>query len=199
MARPGIFEPTLFSRRVILPVSVYIRAMHPKTAIRPDVAAIKRVLDAGWCGQLKIHGHRAQFHIPPDQSLPLLAYNRQALQHKKEIPAALGAELRRLFASPNGWTVVDAEWMKGDDRVYAFDLLRRDGQLLSHLTYRERWEMLPRVYASATVETLSLFKSVDKCLEALSRPDEWIEGLVFKALETPGFADTSIIRCRKRP
>ncbi len=173
--------------------------MHPKTEIRPDRGAMKRVLDAGWCGQLKIHGHRAQFHISAEPSQAVLAYNRQGEFHQKAVSAALSAELRRLFAPVVGWTVVDGEWRKSEDHVYIFDLLKKDGQLLKDRTYLERWEMLPRVYTSASVETLPLYRTVERCLEALEKPDDFIEGLVFKSLSTPGFNDTSIVRCRKRP
>jgi len=58
--------------------------------------------------------------------------------------------------------------------------------------------MLPQVYRSDCVETLPLYRTVERCLEALARPEPWIEGLVFKALSTPGFADTSVIRCRRK-
>lgn len=174
--------------------------MHPKTEIRPDRAAIKRVLDHGWAGQLKIHGHRAQIHLSPDPAQPSQVYNRQGALHAKPLPPALAAELQRIFGprpDAPGWTVLDAEWLKGDDRVFVFDLLRREGRLLEPLTYAERWELLPRVYASEMVETLPLLRSVDRCLEALARPEPWIEGLVFRALSTPGFSDTSIVRCRR--
>ncbi len=197
MALPSIFEPTIFSRRTALPASTYIRAMHPKTEIRPDPAAIKRVLDMGWAGQLKIHGHRAQFHISADPAEEVLVYNRQGVFHKKEVPDDLASELRRLFLPSTGWNVIDSEWLKGENKVYVFDYLKKDGVALKGRTYRERWELLPRVYISPFIETLPLLKTVDKCMTALDKSDERFEGLVFKALDTPGFNDTSIIRCRK--
>jgi hypothetical protein len=197
VALPKLFEPTIFSGRTIVPASVYIRAMHPKTEIRPDRAAIKRVLDMGWAGQLKIHGHRAQFHVSANPEEEVLAYNRQGVFHRKEVPEDLASELRRLFLPTKGWSVVDAEWLKGENKVYVFDYLKKDGVILKGRTYQERYDMLPRAYISPIIETLPLYKTVEKCMEALDRDDERIEGLVFKALETPGFNDTSIIRCRK--
>jgi ATP-dependent DNA ligase len=173
--------------------------MHPKTEIRPERGAIKRVLDMGWVGQLKIHGHRAQIHIPCDASESVLVYNRQGQVHKKALPAKLDAELRRIFGPKDGWTVLDAVWLKGPDKLYVFDMLRREGHSLESATYAERWALLPRVYASDCIETLPLLRSVEKCLEALAAPGEELEGLVFKALNTPGFSDTSIVRCRKVP
>lgn len=197
MALPGIFEPIIFSSRAKVSASVFIKPMHPKTEIRPDRGAIKRVLDAGWCGQLKIHGHRAQFHISADPAEEVLAYNRHGEFHKKEVPESLAAELRRLFLPKTGWTVIDAEWLKPDNKVFVFDYLKKDGQLLASYTYQERLELLPRVYSSEIVETLPIYKTVERCMEELEKDDPKIEGLVFKALTTPGFRDTSIVRCRK--
>lgn len=162
---------------------------------------MKRVLDLGWVGQLKIHGHRAQIHLSPVPEQAPLVYNRQGNLHAKQLPPALAAELRRIFGprpDSDGWTVLDAEWLKGEDKIYVFDILRREGRLLESLTYAERWELLPRVYASDSVQTLPLLRSVDRCLEVMERPEPWIEGLVFRALTTPGFSDTSIVRCRRK-
>lgn len=194
---PSIFEPIIFSRRTAVPASTYIRAMHPKTEIRPDPAAIKRVLEMGWAGQPKIHGHRAQFHISADPADEVLAYNRQGVFHKKEVPDDVAAELRRLFLPTSGWAVVDAEWLKPQNKVYVFDYLKKDGVILRGNTYQERYDLLPRLYISPIVETLPLLKTLDKCLATLEREEATLEGLVFKALDTPGFNDTSIIRCRK--
>lgn len=203
MTLPGIFDWTPLTRpRTLLnsvSTSAFIRPMHPKTEIRPDRAAIKRVLDMGWAGQLKIHGHRAQLHVPADAAQPVRAYNRHGQLHKKTLPKPVEAELRRLFAPKSGWSVLDAEWLKGEDKIFVFDYVKREGELLSSLGYLARWELLPRVYASPCIETLGLLRTVDKCLEALASTDPHVEGLVFKALETPGFADTSIVRCRRNP
>jgi len=199
VALPGIYQQTIFSGHAALAPSLFIRAMHPKTEIRPDRATIKRVLDAQWCGQLKIHGHRVQFHVPAEPTLDIFAYTRQGTLHKKPIPAPLATELRRLFAPPSGWNVVDGEWLKAEDRVFVFDFLKKDNRLLSSLTYTERLAMLPRVFNVNCIETLPIYRTVDKCLAAMDRPESYIEGLVFKSLNTPGFADTSIIRCRRSP
>ncbi len=103
-----------------------------------------------------------------------------------------------MFAPAAGWNVIDGEWLKGTDRVYVFDILKQEGRLLRDLTYLQRWELLPRLYISPMVETLPIYRTVAKCLEILAQADEKIEGLVFKSLTTPGFQDTSIIRCRRR-
>ena len=194
---PGIFEPTLFSRRMKLPPSFYIRAMHPKTEIRPDLESVRRILDAGWVAQLKIHGHRAQVHIHESALQPVLVYNRQGQLHKKELPAAMENELRRIFQPARGWNVIDAEWIKDQDKIYAFDFLKQDDQLLRGLNFETRWKRLPRNVLSPSVQILPLLRDAKECMEALARSEEWIEGVVFKS-QTPGFEDTSIIRCRKQ-
>jgi ATP-dependent DNA ligase len=173
--------------------------MHPKTEIRPDRAAMKRVLDAGWAGQLKMHGHRAQIHVSADPSVEPLAYTRHGKVHTKRLPASLVAELRRIFQPDTSWTVLDVEWIKARDALYVFDILKRQGRLLSDQNYAQRWESLPRVFASDWVHCLPILRTIDRCLEALADPNPEIEGLVFKALMTPGFHDTSIIRCRRNP
>lgn len=196
---PGIFDVTIFSarRRFVAP-SAFIRAMHPKTEINPSRASIEKILKAGWVGQTKIHGHRAQIHLPADTSEDALAFNRQGRLHKKLLPPEIVDELRRIFNLKTGWTVIDSEWLKSEDKLFIFDVLKFNNKLLRTLNYGERFKLLPRAYISPHVQTLPLLTTVDKCMEVLSDPDEDIEGLVFKSIQTKGFEDTAIVRCRKR-
>lgn len=173
--------------------------MHPKTEVRPDRAAIKRILDNGWVGQAKIHGHRAQIHVPSEPGEATLVYNRQAQLHARPLSKRLDAEVRRLFAPSEGWTVIDAEWLKPEDRLHVFDVLKRQGRLLADYTYEQRYELLPRVFSSECLEVLPLLRTADKCMDVLASTDPHVEGVVLKALNTPGFRDTSIVRCRKTP
>lgn len=179
-----------------LPPSFYIRAPHPKTEIRPDLASVSRILDAGWLAQLKIHGHRAQVHIHESDLQPVLVYNRHGQQHKKVLPDAVEAELRRVFLPARGWNVLDAEWIKDVDKIYIFDFLKQDNQSLRGLNFESRWKRLPRNFISPSLQILPLLRDATECMAALARPEEWIEGVVFKSA-SPGFEDTSIIRCRK--
>lgn len=195
---PGIFEDTLFSRRFALPASLYIRAPHPKTEIRPERSAVERVLSAGWVGQVKIHGHRAQIHISSDPEVSPIVYNRQGKPHQKELSLPIISELRRLFTPARGWNVVDAEWIKSEDKLFVFDFLKKDGVALSRQTYTERYNLLPRNFISPHFQVLPLLTSVEKCLEPLASTDPNIEGVVFKSPTTAGFSDTSVIRCRRK-
>lgn len=178
--------------------SVFIRAMHPKTEISPTLPAVTKILKAGWVGQMKIHGHRAQIHISADPKEKVVAYNRQGREHKMLLPDKIAGELRRIFEPKSGWTVIDAEWLKPEGKLFVFDLLKQNDQLLRKLSYGERFALLPRSYISPCVKTLPILSTPEKCMAVLATPDEYIEGLVFKSLNTKGFSDTAIVRCRKR-
>ncbi len=192
----SINNPTIFSRGVILNESPFIKAPHPKTSIRADVQAIQRILSHGWAAQLKIHGHRAQIHIPADSSQRLLVYNRQGQLHKVQPSAELAADLYRLFAPQFDWTVIDTEWLKASRKIFVFDILKRSGELQHSKCYRERYDLLPRIYRSEYIETLPLIYSAKRCMEQMQKAPDYVEGLVLKSLETKGFHDTSLVRCR---
>lgn len=177
-----------------MPSSIYIPAMHPKTEIAPTRASVEKTLKAGWIGQTKIHGHRAQIHLSATDAI---VYNRQGRPHAKALSPEIVTELRRLLPPFEGYTVFDAEWLKPEKKIFLFDLLKRDGQLLNRMTYRERHALLPRAYISKHVQTLPLLTTLERCMDVLSDPDPLVEGLVFKA-DRKGFEDTSIVRCRKR-
>lgn len=172
--------------------------MHPKTEISPTLEAVSKILKAGWIGQMKIHGHRAQIHMSADPDDDVIAYNRQGRPHKMLLPDKIASELRRIFNPEKGWTVIDAEWLKPEGKLFVFDMLKKDDKLLRRLSYGERYKQLPRAYISPHVKTLPILTSPEKCMDVLATPDAYIEGLVFKSLNTKGFEDTSIVRCRKR-
>jgi ATP-dependent DNA ligase len=171
--------------------------MHPKTEISPTLSSVDKILKAGWIGQMKVHGHRAQIHLSPESD-EIVVYNRQGRAHKMALQKEIENELRRIFDLESGWTVIDAEWLKPEKQLYIFDLLKKDGKLLRSLTYTERYALLPKSYISPYVKTLPWLTTVAKCMAVLESPEDDIEGLVFKSPSTKGFDDTSIVRCRKR-
>jgi ATP-dependent DNA ligase len=172
--------------------------MHPKTEISPTRSSVEKVLGMGWVGQMKIHGHRAQIHLSADSAEEPIAFNRQGKTHKKLLPEKIVKELRRVLSLESGWTVIDTEWIKDENKLFIFDILKLNGQSLNRLTYAERFKLLPRAYLSPHLQTLPLLMTVEKCMDVLGRPEDYIEGLVFKSVNTRGFKDTSIVRCRKR-
>lgn len=177
----------------------FLRPMHPKTELIPTEAALRKAFALGWVAQAKIHGHRAQVHIPAEGlEAQVLAFNRQGNLHKKALPELLVSELRRLLTPQFGWNVIDAEWLKDTDKLYLFDFLKKDGVLLSHFSFAERFALLPRVYRSECMETLGLLKSIPRCLELLATDDPKIEGLVLRSEKAVGFSDSSIVRARKK-
>ncbi len=178
--------------------SAFIKAMHPKTEVSPTLASVEKLLRAGWAGQMKVHGHRAQIHLSADPADDVVAYNRQGSPHKKLLPPEIEAELRRILDLRKGWTVIDCEWLKPQGKLFLFDVLKQNDETTRRLTYEERWKLLPRAYISRHVQTLPLLTTAEKCIEVLKRTEDHVEGLVFKALKTKGFEDTSIIRCRKK-
>jgi ATP-dependent DNA ligase len=193
----GVYTKTIFTRQVTLSgPSPFIRAMHPKSEIRPDPDVIRRILSTGWIGQLKIHGHRAQIHVSSDERV--IAFTRLGKLHSKELPAPMLSEIRRLFRPQRGWNAVDSEWLKAEDKLFVFDFLKKEGASLRHLTYPERWKLLPRAYLSPNVFTLPMIRDLKGCLAVIGNPPAHIEGLVFKSSTTTGFSDTSIVRCRVR-
>lgn len=176
---------------------IFYRPMHPKTEISPTREAIERILEAGWVGQAKINGHRAQIHIHASPEREPLIYNRQGRLHSARLPEAMVEELRRVLPLVHGWTVVDAEWIKPRKKLYLFDLIKLNDELLKTRPYTQRYALLPRDYLSPYVQTLPLLRNLDRCLGILNSADPVIEGLVFKSANARGFADTSIVRCRK--
>lgn len=198
-ALPGIFEETIFSSKWrVVTGSNFIRAMHPKTEISPTLPAVEKMLKAGWIGQMKVHGHRAQIHLPADETQEPVAYNRQGRPHKKLLPPEIIQELRRIFPVEKDWTVLDAEWLKPENKLFVFDILKENGKLLRGLTYHERWKILPKLYISPHIQTLPILTESQKCMDVLARTEEFVEGLVFKSLNSKGFEDTSVVRCRKK-
>jgi ATP-dependent DNA ligase len=194
----SILTETIFSRRAPMASSLFIKAMHPKSEIRPDSAAIAKILQAGWVGQLKIHGHRAQIHISADPKEPLIAYTRQGKRHSLALTPSMVKELRRLFTPETGWNVVDAEWLKKEEKIFVFDFLKREGELLRTKTFPERFALLPRAFLSPHLSVLPLLKDLASCQKAMESKADHIEGLVFKSTTSTGFSDTSIVRCRIR-
>jgi ATP-dependent DNA ligase len=182
-----------------VPPSTYIRAMHPKTEISPTLPAVEKILKAGWLGQMKVHGHRAQIHLPADPSLEPIAYTRHGQPHKKLLPPEIISELRRLIKVESDWTVIDCEWLKPENKLFLFDVLKFNGENLRRLTYGERYEHLPKDFLSPHIQTLPLLRTSAKCMAVLASTLAYVEGLVFKSPTTKGFEDSSIIRCRKRP
>lgn len=181
-------------------MSGFIEPQHPKTSMMPDPYAIRRVLNRGWIGQPKINGARSQIHISPDGDV--LNYTRQGTLHTVRLPDFIKDQLSRAFALNNGWTVIDCEWERYKDRLHLFDLLQVDGIRCNRDTYRERYKNLKLLFetkiASLNIFLLPVFETREQCLECYYSEDPAIEGLVFKSMNTKGWPNTAIVRCRNK-
>lgn len=135
--------------------------------------------------------------MPADEKLDVVVYNRQGRPHAKELPRPIIKELRRILKPERDWTVIDAEWLKPENKLFLFDILKHNGENLRRFSYEERYRLLPRAYISPYVQTLPILTTVQKCMQVVNDPTPHVEGLVFKSPTSKGFHDSSIVRCRK--
>ncbi|MBI2601464.1 MAG: hypothetical protein HYW48_00260 [Deltaproteobacteria bacterium] len=177
--------------------SAFIKTAQPKKEIREDPLAFRRILDAGWWGQMKIHGHHAQIHLSSNQGEECLVYNRHGKLHARSLDEELSTELRRILHLESGWSAIEAEWLKNEKKLFLFDYIKFNGQVLSSSSYEERYQLLPRLYRSDCIATLPVLRTVEECLQVMKNTEPYIEGLVFKSRCTVGFSSHSIVRCRK--
>lgn len=165
---------------------------HPKKSVEPTREAISRVMGLGFAAQRKVDGHRAQIHIKADGEV--VAFTRQGLRHSKKIPVDLS-----LFRPTKGWTVIDAEWQKAENKIYVFDLLVQESKYLAAETYEDRHRLLLQHFVALApgISILPLIRDVDRALQILADKDRYTEGLVLRHIQAKGFPDSAIIRCRK--
>ena len=166
---------------------MFIKTYHPKKSILPDRDAIKRILNAGWVTQAKMDGARAQIHILDGK---VINYTRRGTLHTSKLSQEIVGQLLELF-SPGD--VVEGEWLRSQQTLYLFDMIKTEGTVLKQLNYFDRYNKLPRCYGP--VSLLPIVTDLDQAMQILDSDDT--EGLVFKSLTSKGFSDTSIVRCRK--
>ncbi len=178
-------------------MSFFIKTAQPKTSIQVDETLFATILSTGWCAQTKIHGHRAQIHHTADKTQRPFVYNRHAQQHARLLDQELEDELRRILPLQAGWTAIEGEWIKDEKRFFLFDVVKWNDVPLTRVPYKERFALLPRVYASKWIDTLPLLHTLTDCRSVLADPNPYIEGLVFKSLHALGFRNSTMIRCRR--
>ena len=65
---------------------------------------------------------------------------------------------------------------------------------------KRRYDLIPKLYISPYISTLPVFKTLGRCMEYLASDlPAFSEGLVFRAAASRGFADHTIVRCRRLP
>lgn len=188
------FKSLIITRRHMKP-NGFIVCQHPNHAIAPKREAIERVLKLGWAGQEKMNGHRLQIHISP--SGEITAYTRHGRIHTQKLSSELKFSFQS-YATNDGYICLEGEWLKSENQVYLFDILRHESDTLLFQTYAERYKLLKSIFQiSPHVKLLKTYKKVDDCLRILENQDAKVEGLVFKSLDTKGWPDTAIVRCLK--
>jgi len=184
---------------------VFLNPQHPKHCVAPTPDAIARLLRSGWVGQCKVNGHRAQSHVGVEGGVRTSHYfTRQGTRHTAKVPQPITAALECMFEPVEStWTVVDAEWQKEQGVFYLFDLLKLHGKSLDHLSFGQRHAFLSEIAERLnpigydSVSLLPILTTVDACMSMLQNESPAIEGLVFRSLNSKGFEDTAIVRCRK--
>lgn len=186
---------SLLTRRTMKP-NGFISCQHPNHAIAPERSAIERVLNMRWIGQAKMNGHRLQIHISPKAEIT--AYTRHGRIHTQKLSNELKFSFQQ-YADPDGYLCLEGEWIKSENQVYLFDILRHKSDTLLFQTYAERHKLLKSIFQiSPYIKFLKTYKKVDDCLRILEADEKNVEGLVFKSFDTKGWPDTAIVRCLKK-
>lgn len=184
----------IFKGRAMEPF--FVQAQHPKCSVEPTRASVEKMLGAGYLAQRKVNGSRAQIHI--SSSGQLVAFTRKGTKHTKGFSMATTEHLITNFRPEKGWTILDAEWQKQEDKVYLFDLIQAGEAMFSGKNFEERYTLLRDQFTLGPgVGFLVLLKDVASCMAMLTDPSPFTEGLVWRLVKDPGFHDASIIRCRK--
>lgn len=168
---------------------MFIKTYHPKKSMHPNLETIQKILKAGWIAQAKMDGYRSQIHIT---ETGIMNYTRQGQLHTRQIPIEIVDRLRELFSC--GMAVI-GEWVAYEKKLYLFDCIKKDNQVLDKLTYAERYALLPQGIEDGAVDTLPIIDHEKQAFEVLMDPQT--EGLVFKNPDRKGFDSNAIIRCRR--
>jgi ATP-dependent DNA ligase len=178
----------------------FITPIHPKTSIKPEQEAIARVLKLGWVAQAKINGRRLQLHV--SSCGKIIAYNRQGNRHTLTLPLKLRNRILTVCKPDTGVNVFDCEWYTPTQQIFLFDLIALEDKVFSMKTYEERFELLVKFadwgsFKDTCLVLLPWITDIDEAMGIIHMDDEIIEGLVFKARNSKGFQNTSVIRCRR--
>lgn len=171
----------------------HVKTHHPKQSLLMAKTDLESMLEKGWIGQAKMNGVRAQIHVIDDHPLyNIKAYNRRGSLLTGKMSPDIVDIIRTNFKPGD---IFEAEWLRIRQALFIYEMVAKEGELLSSKNYAERYAMLPKIDSLPHVQTLPILDTPEDILAAYN--DAETEGVVFKALNTPGFKDTSIIRCRK--
>jgi ATP-dependent DNA ligase len=178
-------------------ISSYIKTQHPIGTILPtNQNVILWMTEKKWIAQAKINGRKAQIHISNNN---VIFYTRQGNLHSAHISQELKDSIIKWFSSEKE-TVIEAEFIPQQQKIFVFDLVVDNGELLRNITYPERHELLTKNkpdILGKNIQILPILSSVISAQKLLLENNPIIEGLVFKSQIGIGFSDNFIIRCRK--
>lgn len=168
----------------------HIKTHHPKQSLLMAKTDLAKKLEGGWIGQAKMNGVRAQVHVTEDG---LKVYNRRG---SPLTTGKMTAEIVAcIHANFNPGDVFEAEWLRIRQALFLYEMVAVGGKVLDSKTYEQRYALLPQIDCLPHVKTLPILDTPEEILAAYNDSDT--EGVVFKALHTPGFKDTSVIRLTK--
>jgi len=185
-----------FLEKIRMTASAFIKTQHPGASASPTEDNVRYYASLGWHIQEKKNGRNTQIHISEDS---IEFFTRHGLKHSMKISEKIRETLWRFFKPLKGVTVLEGEYVPAENRIYLFDIIKKDDQLFHNLTYGERHEILKKDCPDIMDSSLRILPllSIQKAIEILLGKNK-AEGLVFKSHVGKGFADYYIIRCRKK-
>jgi ATP-dependent DNA ligase len=174
----------------------FIKTQHPIGTVQPtNQNIVKWMTEKNWLAQAKINGRKAQIHLYKGD---VTFYTRHGTLHTANVSKELIAAIKQWFTTQER-TVIEAEFIPQEQKIYVFDLIMLNGIYLRDKTYPERHTLLatglPNIMAH--IQILPMLTSVTTAQKLMASDDKNIEGLVFKSKVGVGFSDNFIIRCRK--
>lgn len=152
------------------------------TPIDDGREAAARLLDPAYAVQQKFDGKRIILHIARTS---VTAYNREGLEC--EISKDIVVEARRF--SPLAPIVIDSEWLRQSQALYAFDLLEINGTDLRPTRFIDRIEQLTRTLQAARTSVIhparTEVEEAAKIALLMRIHDLNLEGIVMKEVAAP--------------
>ena len=182
-------------------VAMFMNAQHPGSGstLRPNDESVRKVIGYGWWGQKKINGFSWQAHISAQGEL--VCFTRHGGKHTRQLQTEIKDQILTHLTPATGWNVVVGEWQFTEKKMYLFDVLKLENESFQKMNYGERYKILKNdlFFLSPNIEFLPVYRTVKQCLGVLekAKTDKTLDGLVFKNPKTPGWQNTSIVRCLK--
>jgi ATP-dependent DNA ligase len=187
-------------RKLMQQPHAFIKNHHPCANLKPTLANFINYLSKDWIAQAKINGRRLQVHINADENVDLIFYTRHGTLHTTKIDNDIIEFFKKHYKPTKGWNVIEGELILKPQMVYLFDFIMHEDITLNNMFYLERYKLLNEFRHADNfclkVGTLEIITDANFCWSVMNNGNKYVEGLVFKS-PSAGFADTTIIRCKK--